>query len=57
MDFPHGEYRIHVNRTGDTYLYYGAGATAQIIKKGTFSAKSLVRKFKEHLHPNLPREQ
>lgn len=57
MDYPHGEYRIHVKRTGDAYLYYGARATAQIIRKDTFSVEGLNRIFKQHLHPNLPREQ
>jgi len=57
MDYPHGEYRIHVKRTGEAYLYYGARASSQIIKKDTFTADELYLIFKEHLHPNLPREE
>ena len=57
MDYPHGEYRIHVKKTGETYLYYGAGALAKVIKSGTFSAEHLYNVFKPHLHPNLPREK
>jgi hypothetical protein len=56
MDYPHGEYRIHVKKTGEAYLYYGAAPSAEVIKKNTFSVDELYRTFKEHLHPNLPRE-
>ena len=57
MDYPHGESRIHVMRTGEAYLYYGAGAQAQIIRKNTFSVEGLHDIFKPYLHPNLPREK
>jgi hypothetical protein len=29
MDYPHGEHRIHVKRTGEAYLYYGAKPSAK----------------------------
>ncbi len=57
MDYPHGEYRIHVNRTGEAYLYYGAAPSAKIIKENTFSVDQLYNIFREHLHPNVPREE
>ena len=57
MDYPHGEDRIHVKRTGEAYLYYGAKISAQVIKKDTFSAESLYKEFKQYFHPNVPREQ
>jgi hypothetical protein len=57
MDYPHGEYRIHVERTGEAYLYYGAGPQSQTIRTHTFSADGLYHMFKEYLHPNVPREE
>ena len=57
MDYPQGEYRIHVKSTGEAYLYYGAGASAKVIRNGTFSAEHLYSVFRPHLHPNLPREE
>jgi hypothetical protein len=56
MDYPHGEYRIHVNNTGEAYLYYGAAPSAKLIRKNTFSVDELYALFKEHLHPNVPSE-
>jgi hypothetical protein len=56
MDYPHGEYRIHVNKTGEAYLYYGAAPSAKIIRKGTFSVGELYNLFRDYLHPNMPRE-
>jgi hypothetical protein len=57
MDYPHGEHRIHVKRTGDAYLYFGAIPSAKTIAKDTFSAEELYDTFKPFLHRNLPREQ
>jgi len=57
MDYPQGEYRIHVNSTGEAYLYYGARPQSQTIKTNTFSADGLYLIFKQHLHPNVPREE
>ena len=57
MDYPHGEYRLLVRRTGEAYLFYGEKASAQIIKKDTFSVEELYDIFKPYLYPNLPREE
>lgn len=57
MDYPHGEHRIHVKKSGEAYLYYGAGPKSQTIKTNTFSADGLFITLKEHLHPNVPREE
>lgn len=57
MDYPHGEHRIHVKRTGDAYLYYGAKPQARVIAKDTFSAGYLYDTFKPYLHKNQPREK
>lgn len=56
MDYPHGEYRIHVKKTGEAYLYYGAAPSAKIISKNTFSVDELYGIFRVHLHANVPRE-
>jgi hypothetical protein len=57
MDYPHGENRIHIKSTGETYSYYGASAKRKVIKNGIFSIEKLFEQIKKNLEPNLPREQ
>jgi len=57
MDYPHGEQRIMVKRSGEAYLYFASSPSFKIIRKNTFSVDELYRSFEEHLHPNVPREQ
>lgn len=57
MDYPHGEDRLHVKRTGEAYLYYGALPSAQVIRKETFTANGLYEVFEKYLYPNLPRDE
>lgn len=57
MDYPHGENRIHVMRSGESYLYFGASPSAKTISKDTFSAEDLYETFKPYLHDNKPREE
>ena len=57
MDYPHGEYRLHVKRTGEAYLFYGSKPSAQIIRKGTFSVERLYDMLHPYLHPNMPKEE
>lgn len=57
IDFPHGETRLVVNRSGEASLYYGALDRECVIKPGTFDIDKLYRRLRGRLHPNLPAEE
>lgn len=57
MDYPHGEQRIMVERSGKAFLYYGSRASFKTIKKNTFSIDKLYKVFKNNMHANVPREE
>ncbi len=57
MDFPHGETRLQIRRSGEALLYYGALPQHEVVKPGVFDIDKLHKDLLPRLHPNLPREE
>jgi hypothetical protein len=57
IDFPHGETRLLVERSGEAFLYYGALPSYQEVRSGTFDTEILYKQLETRLHDNVPREK
>lgn len=57
IDFPHGETRLHVWKSGEARLFYGARPQHKKIKNNTFDLADLYKQLKSRLHDNVPRER
>lgn len=57
LDYPYGETRLLVQRSGESFLSYGALPQRQTIKNGTFDIDELYGQLRERLHENIPREK
>ncbi len=57
MDFPHGETRLQIRRSGEGALYYGALPQHEVVKPGLFDIDELHKELRSRLNPNLPREE
>ena len=56
VDFPHGALRLHVQRDGDTHLFYGASPTNRPVQRNTFDIDDLFQQLQSRLHDNVPAE-
>ncbi len=57
IDYPHGETRLLVERSGEAFLYYGALPSFQKVRSGTFDTEILYKQLETRLHDNVPREE
>ena len=57
IDFPHGETRLLVERSGEVFLFYGALPTYQEVRSGTFDTEILYKQMETRLHDNVPRDE
>jgi len=57
IDYPHGETRLHIWRSGEALLFYGARPQHQEIRSNTFDFEELYKQLKTRLHDNIPREE
>jgi len=57
IDYPHGETRLLVERSGEAFLYYGALPSFQKVHSGTFDTEILYKQLETRLHDNVPREE
>ena len=57
MDYPHGDTRLHVERSGQTRLAYSSLPRFQEVKANTFNLDDLYQQLSPRLHKNVPREE